>query len=144
MEILMMCPYTQGFTLEHEWADIRGLDMNVKDLISFTTISAEDSYNLYRSCDFGVTNYSHVGYEFFLLKKPIVSYGMKYTNEWKFVDDLCENVYTDIFSKDDLKSVILNGGFNINFREEYANKFFVERSGLAYKRIDSSIRSYLY
>ena len=40
--------------------------------------------------------------------------------------------------------LILNGGFNINFREEYANKFFVERSGLAYKRIDSSIRSYLY
>lgn len=108
----------------------------------FTTISAEDGYNLYRLCDFGVTNYSHVGYEFFLLKKPIISYGMKYTNEWQFVDNLCENVYTDIFSKEELKTLILDGGFNINFKDEYANKFFVQRSGSAYKKIAKSIRSY--
>ena len=67
---------------------------------------------------------------------------MKYTNEWQFVDNLCENVYTDIFSKEELRGSILQGGFNMNFKDEYADRFFVQRSGSAYKKIAESIKSY--
>ena len=38
---------------------------------NYTTIEAQDGYNLYRACDFGVTDLSHSGFELALLNKNV-------------------------------------------------------------------------
>ena len=109
----------------------------------FTTISAEDGFNLYRNCSFGVTNYSHAGYELFLCKKPVVSYRMTETPEWKFVDDLCDMTYTDIRSGDEMLDVILNSRFKNCQDDETIGGFFHNIHEPACKSITANLEMFI-
>ena len=77
----------------------------------FTLINAEDGFDLYKICDFAVTNLSHVGFELALINKPIVSYNMVDYVGWHMCDNLCELIYTDVQTSDELVDVCTKMNF---------------------------------
>jgi len=118
----------------------------------FTLIEAQDGFNLYNVCDLGVTNYSHSGYELFICKKKCYSYRMKEVVEWHFVDDICENVYTDVENGNELEHLIskdlqvinLEGRKKIEQNTAGKDIFFKNISNVpAYKLIASKIEDIL-
>lgn len=126
----------------HPRAQLGGYDKpryETQDFNNFTTISAEDGYNLYRNCDFGVTNYSHAGFELSLVKKPVISYRMKECIEWQYVENLCELVYTDAQDGNQIKDIILNSKFKDVLTDRELTHFFGNVDGTAYKNICKSV-----
>ena len=109
----------------------------------FTTISAEDGFNLYRNCEFGVTNYSHAGYELFLCKKPVISYRMNETDEWKFVGGLCEMTYTDVKDGEEMHDVILKSKFSPTRNNHVIGQYFENVNTTAASQISNTIGRFI-
>lgn len=109
----------------------------------FSTINAEDGYNLYRNCDFGVTNYSHTGYELMLAGKPVISYRMKECVEWHFIDNLCDLTYTDVQTGQELIDVVINNKFKTVPDSNKILSFFSNINGSTYKSISGCVNEIL-
>jgi hypothetical protein len=109
----------------------------------FTIIEAQDGYSLYSVCEFGVTNYSHAGYELFISGKKCFSYRMEECPEWNYVEDLCEKVYIDVSTGDDMLNIITESNIlSMDLNQDYKNSisyFFNGNSGTAYKHITEKL-----
>ena len=90
----------------------------------FELIDAQDGFDLYKVCDFAITNLSHVGFELGLINKPIVSYNMKDYPGWHMCDNLCETIYTDVSSTSELVDVCLKQKFIKSHNNTRLNEFF--------------------
>ena len=110
---------------------------------NFTTIEAQDGYNLYRSCDFGVTDLSHSGFELGFLNKKCFSYKMKEYEGWHMVEDLCESCYVDCNDEADFKDKILSFDLKTDIEPNSLKDYFGDLSGSSYKNISSEILNIL-
>lgn len=109
----------------------------------FTTIEAQDGYNLYRCCDFGVTDLSHAGFELATLNKKCFSYKMKDYEFWSVLEELSSDCYIDCGSTKELKEKILNYKHETTLTDADLNNYFFTKNGNAYKNIAKNIRRLL-
>jgi len=111
---------------------------------SFSCIDAQDGFDLYKICDFAITNLSHVGFELGLINKPIVSYRMREYAGWHMCDNLCEEIYTDTSTVEEFLSVCKERTFINQFSKEKLNKYFFFSETSAAQQIAKKVKEILY
>jgi hypothetical protein len=104
----------------------------------FTVINSEDGYNLYRNCDFGVTNYSHVGWEFGLAGKQIHSLNIKDT----VADSNLSFIYTDAKDIIEMEKNIRDSSFT-PIESGVLDPYILNSKGQTYKKISGWVNDIL-